>query len=200
MMYASLRRVPAAKYSMSLTAIFYVFPAEPKHISGLPELLTALKDKNIINRMAKFITTQGNDKMSVEIIFRPIGWIETRYKTVEDLNIPSHKKDAPYNNPDITGIVHLHNEYCEGIRDIKAGASAMLIFHFNQSKGYVLITSSPSFEKPVGVFSTRSPNRPNGIGVSIVKIISVAESEIVFQGVDMLDGTPLLDIKPDVYG
>lgn len=74
----------------------------------------------------------------------------------------------------------------------------MLIFHFNKSEGYKLVTDSPSFEQPVGVFSTRSPNRPNGIGVTIVNLISISGSKLVFQGVDMLDGTPLLDIKP--YG
>ena len=136
--------------------------------------------------------------MSDKIIIKPIGRIETQYKTREDLKIPPYREEAPYNDPKITGRVHIYKEYREGIKDIKAGSSAMLIFHFNQSEGYKVISDSPSFKKPVGVFSTRSPNRPNGIGVSIVKIISLSESGFVFQGVDMLDGSPLLDIKP--YG
>lgn len=136
--------------------------------------------------------------MDEEIIIKPIGRIETQYKSREDLKIPPYKEEAPYNDPNITGTVHIYEEYHQGIKDIEAGSSAILIFHFNQSKGYKIITDSPSFEKPRGVFSTRSPNRPNGIGVSIVKIISVSNSGFVFQGVDMLDGSPLLDIKP--YG
>ncbi|MEW9122397.1 MAG: tRNA (N6-threonylcarbamoyladenosine(37)-N6)-methyltransferase TrmO [Thermotaleaceae bacterium] len=134
--------------------------------------------------------------MNEEIIIRPIGRIETQFKTREELNIPPYKAEAPYNDPNITGIVHVFEEYIDGIKDIEPGSSAMLIFHFNKSDGYKLITESPNFEKPVGVFSTRSPNRPNGIGVSVVKFISIEGSKLTFQGVDMLDGTPLLDIKP----
>lgn len=134
--------------------------------------------------------------MNKDIIIKPIGIIETPFKTREDLNIPPYKAEAPYNDPNVLGIAHVYKEYCEGIRDIKAASSAMLIFHFNQSYGYTLITKSPSFQEPVGVFSTRSPNRPNGIGVTIVKLISIENCKITFQGVDMLDGTPLLDIKP----
>lgn len=136
--------------------------------------------------------------MDKEIIIKPIGRIETQFKTREDLKIPPYKAEAPYNDPNITGVVHVFEEYREGIRDIKPGSSVMLIFHFNKSEGYKLVTDSPSFEQPVGVFSTRSPNRPNGIGVTIVNLISISGSKLVFQGVDMLDGTPLLDIKP--YG
>lgn len=136
--------------------------------------------------------------MKGKIIIKAIGRIETQFKNPEDLKIPPYKEDSPYNDPSIWGTLHIFEEYREGIKDLQAGSSAMLIFHFNKSKAYTMVTNSPSFEKPVGVFSTRSPNRPNGIGVTIVNIISIDDSKIVFQGVDMLDGTPLLDIKP--YG
>lgn len=136
--------------------------------------------------------------MEEEIIIKAIGIIETPFKSSKDLKIPPYRAEAPYNDPNITGVIHIFEEYGEGIKDIKAGSSAMVIFHFNRSEGYKLVNDSPSFEEPVGVFSTRSPNRPNGIGVTIVNLISISGSKITFQGVDMLDGTPLLDIKP--YG
>lgn len=136
--------------------------------------------------------------MNEEIIIKPIGIIETQFKTREELSIPPYEANAPYNDPNITGVIHIFEEYLDGIKDIVPGSSAMLIFHFNKSQGYKLITKSPRFEEPIGVFSTRSPNRPNGIGVSVVKFISIDGSKLTFQGVDMLDGTPLLDIKP--YG
>lgn len=134
--------------------------------------------------------------MNDQITIKPIGIIETPFKTRKDLNIAPYKPEAPYNDPNTTGTVHIFEDYIEGIADIKPGSYAMLIFHFNQSKDYKLTTESPRFNKPVGVFSTRSPNRPNGIGVSVVQFISIEGSKLVFQGVDMLDGTPLLDIKP----
>lgn len=134
--------------------------------------------------------------MTKEIIIKPIGRIETPFKTREDLNIPPYKSEAPYRDPRITGIINIFDEYLEGISDIEPGSLAMLIFHFDRSEGYNLTTNSPRFDEPVGVFSTRSPYRPNGIGVSIVRFISIDGSKITFNGVDMLDGTPLLDIKP----
>lgn len=134
--------------------------------------------------------------MTKEIIMKPIGVIETPFKTREDLNIPPFKPEAPCHDPGVTGIVHIFEEYCEGAANIEPGSYAMLVFHFHRSEGYKMITESPRCDGPVGVFSTRSPHRPNGIGVSIVQIISVDGCDLKFWGVDMLDGTPLLDIKP----
>lgn len=134
--------------------------------------------------------------MNKEITFKYIGRIKTPFKTREELKFPPFMKEAPYHDPNIHGVLQLDEEFKEGIRDLKPGSSAMVLFHFDRSDGYSLITNSPSFDGPVGVFSTRSPNRPNGIGVTIINIISVSDREILFQGVDMLDDTPLLDIKP----
>jgi tRNA-Thr(GGU) m(6)t(6)A37 methyltransferase TsaA len=135
-------------------------------------------------------------EMKLEIVLSPIGYIETPFKERHALNIPPFKPEAPYHNPNIHGILHVNEEYREGIADIEPGSYGMVIFYFNKSEGYKLSTHSAYANKKVGVFSTRSPNRPNGIGVSIVKFLSVKECEIEFLGVDMLDGTPLLDIKP----
>lgn len=134
--------------------------------------------------------------MTKEIVMKPIGVIETPFKTREDLNIPPFKPEAPCHDSSITGVVHVFEEYCEGLANIEPGSYAMLIFYFHRSEGYKMTTKSPRFEEPVGVFSTRSPHRPNGIGVSIVQIIDVDGCNLKFWGVDMLDGTPLLDIKP----
>lgn len=134
---------------------------------------------------------------SKAIMVKPIGYIETDYKTLEDLNIPPFKKESPYHNADITGTIHIYDDYVPGIKDIQPGSSVMLIFYFNQSEDYQLVAPSPISENPIGVFSTRSPHRPNGIGVTTVHIIHTSDNKMIFQGVDMLDGTPLLDIKPN---
>lgn len=134
--------------------------------------------------------------MKEEIIIRPIGKIETPFKTREDLNIPPYKPEAPYHDPKVTGTVHIYEEYLEGIANIEPGSYAMLVFYFDKSDGYKLTTKSHRSNKTVGVFSTRSPYRPNGIGISIVQFINIDGCNLTFRGVDMLDGTPLLDIKP----
>lgn len=132
----------------------------------------------------------------MEIEMRPIGYIKTPFKNHRDLNIPPFKPESPYHDPKVHGVLCLGEEYCQGIADIKPDSYSMILFHFNQSEGYHLTSHSAHSGDEVGVFSTRSPNRPNGIGVSIVKVLTVEGCEITFQGVDMLDGTPLLDIKP----
>lgn len=134
--------------------------------------------------------------MTDVISMKLIGRIETPFKTREDLKVPPFDPRAPYHDPDIIGTVRLFEEYAQGAADIKPGAYAMLIFYFDRSQGYNLTTRSPRYEEPVGVFSTRSPNRPNGIGLSIVQFLSIDGCILTFRGVDMLDGTPLLDIKP----
>lgn len=132
----------------------------------------------------------------MDILIKPIGYIETPFKNRTELNIPPFNREAPYHKAEVHGILHVHEEFREGLADIKSDSYGMVLFYFDKSQGYELTTHSAHLNKKVGVFSTRSPNRPNGIGVSIVKFLFVNGCDIEFQGVDMLDGTPLLDIKP----
>ena len=134
--------------------------------------------------------------MSKEIILKPIGFIESPFKTREDLCIPPYDPKAPCHDPNVKGIVHIFEEFSDGLLGITPGSSAMLMFFFHRSKGYNLISKSPRFKEPTGVFSTRSPRRPNGIGISVVTFTAVEGCQLTFHGVDMLDGSPLLDIKP----
>lgn len=126
--------------------------------------------------------------MKSEIIMKPIGYIESPYK---DRSGISHQPDT-----NVYGVLHICEEYREGIKDIKPDTDGQILFHFNQSKGYELKVRPRGVGELKGVFSTRSPNRPNGIGVSVVRFLSNDGSKIEFSGVDMLDGTPILDIKP----
>ncbi len=134
--------------------------------------------------------------MSQDIIFKPIGIIKTPFKTPDDLKVPPFRPESPYNNMEITGVIEVFEEYCEGIANIEPGTQGLVLFYLDKSPGYKLTTISHRTNKEVGVFSTRSPHRPNGIGVTIVNFISVEKCKIKFQGVDMLDDSPLLDIKP----
>ena len=126
-----------------------------------------------------------------EIVMRPIGVIRSPHR---------EQAEAPMQSlmdMDSAGEIELFEEYREGARDIAPGTWGLLVFHFHKSDGkYKLVTTSHRDGCEYGVFSTRSPFRPNGIGVSTVRFVDRAGNRIRFQGVDVLDGTPLLDIKP----
>jgi tRNA-Thr(GGU) m(6)t(6)A37 methyltransferase TsaA len=121
---------------------------------------------------------------------KPIGYIRSEYKEKKDIpnqSVYSHKKSAK---------IELLDAFKEGIEDIEAGSHGILLFHFHKSTGYEMKQRKMGRGELTGLFSLRSPNRPNPIGMTIVKFISIRDNIIEFEGVDMLDGTPLLDIKP----
>ena len=128
----------------------------------------------------------------MEYKIKPIGYIKTKYKEFD--NTPSQGAKVKSS----LGYIQMEEEFLEGIRDLKSGMNITLVFYFNQSKGYSLITNSRMSNVPVGVFSTRSPNRPNSIGITEVIIREIRGDIIEFKGADMLDGTPVIDIKPSL--
>lgn len=127
---------------------------------------------------------------TTEILMKPIGYIRSPYKekaAVPKQGILSSKT---------TAVIEMLEEYKEGIADINEGDYGIVLFYFHESKGYKLTTLSHTKNQKMGVFSTRSPNRPNGIGMSVVRFIRKEDNRLIFEGVDMLDNTPVLDIKP----
>jgi len=98
----------------------------------------------------------------------------------------------------VRGSVLVQKEYRDGLRDLEGFSRIILIYAFHQSKGFSLEVIPFLDTIPHGIFATRAPRRPNAIGISIVRLIAVNGSELVIDGVDVVDGTPLLDIKPYV--
>jgi tRNA-Thr(GGU) m(6)t(6)A37 methyltransferase TsaA len=98
----------------------------------------------------------------------------------------------------IKGSVELAREYIEGLKDIEGFSHIILIYHFHLSRDYSLIVKPYLDESTHGVFSTRAPSRPNPIGISIVRLTKVQDNILYIQDVDIVDSTPLLDIKPYV--
>lgn len=128
-----------------------------------------------------------------EITFNPIGIIRTPFDGIE--KIPRQGRFG--NNND--GSVEIFKEFSEGLKDLETFTHAHLIFYFHEKdEDLKLIQYPKGREIPRGVFAIRSPLRPNKIGLTIVKIKSVENNIIHFEGADMIDGTPLLDIKPYV--
>jgi len=126
------------------------------------------------------------------IVIKPIGLINTPYKDPKGMPIQGTFEKG------IIGTVNVFKEYQAGLKDLDGFSHAILIYYFNKSKEEKLITKPFLEDEEHGIFSIRSPHRPNHIGISIVKIENVKKGVIGFSEVDILDNTPLLDIKPYV--
>ena len=98
----------------------------------------------------------------------------------------------------IHGTVELFPEFAEGLKDLDGFSHLILLYNFHQSSGYRLTVTPFLDSEPRGVFATRAPKRPNPIGLSIVRLARIQGATLDIENVDMLDGTPLLDIKPYV--
>jgi len=92
----------------------------------------------------------------------------------------------------------MHPEYSEGLKDLEGFSHIVLLYHFHRSQDTKLTVIPFMDSRPHGVFSTRAPSRPNPIGFSVVKLIKIKGNILDIENVDILDGTPLLDIKPYV--
>ena len=120
----------------------------------------------------------------------PIGIIHTPYQAQKDMPIQGVFKD------NVEGVVELYKPYVAGLKDLDGFSHAILIYYFHRSDREEL-TGKPYLENEFhGIFAIRSPHRPNHLGLSIVNIKEIDGNILRFTEVDMLDGTPLLDIKP----
>ena len=97
---------------------------------------------------------------------------------------------------DAEGVLELDPELEAGLTDIEGFSHLFVIWAFHRSEGFELLGTPPFDDRPHGVFATRSPRRPNPIGLTVVELLSREGSRLRVRGVDMLDGTPILDIKP----
>ena len=130
--------------------------------------------------------------MKKTIKVKPIGIIHTPYKEPKGIPIQGKFKRG------VTGMARVFPEYKAGLKDIEGFSHIILIYYFNRSEEEQL-TGKPFLENTEhGIFAIRSPHRPNHIGLSIVKLKGVKGNTVTFSEVDVLDGTPLLDIKPYV--
>ncbi len=130
--------------------------------------------------------------MTDRVVYRPIGMIHSPFKTPEDMPIqPSGARGAE-------GSVVVHPEFLSGLRDIEGFSHVYLLYHFHRVKETRLEVTPFLDSKSHGVFATRAPVRPNPIGISVVRLVGRQENVLRILNVDVLDGTPLLDIKPYV--
>lgn len=125
-----------------------------------------------------------------KIIFEPIGYIESPFKK---------KGDAPPQSvqcSDKKAIIHIEEKYIDGLKSLETFSHIIVIFYCHKVKDFDLLTGTPWDNEKRGVFATRTPRRPNPIGISIVELSKINGNSIEISGVDMFDRTPVIDIKP----
>jgi len=124
------------------------------------------------------------------IQMRPIGFVRTPYS--ETSQIPKGR-GAQH---EAIGVLDINPEFEAGLQDLEGFSHIYVLWVFDRSEGYELAGQPPTASRPHGVFATRSPRRPNPIGLTVVEVLGRAGCQVRVRGVDMLDGTPILDIKP----
>ncbi|RLE72380.1 MAG: tRNA (N6-threonylcarbamoyladenosine(37)-N6)-methyltransferase TrmO [Thermoprotei archaeon] len=127
-----------------------------------------------------------------EIIYKPIGVIRTPFKSPVGVPI------QPSAGKGIKGLVEIFPEYMEGLKDLEGFSHIILIYHFHLVKKFSLKVIPYMDNEYRGVFATRAPARPNPIGISVVRLVKIEGNKLYIEDVDIVDGTPLLDIKPYV--
>ena len=128
------------------------------------------------------------------IQFKPIGIVHSPFNSPGDIN--RERNIRPDGFEDIQGEIELLPELAQGLKDIDGFSHLIIIFNFHRAAGASLIAHPPFDSRERGVFSTRSPRRPNPLGVTVVRLIRREENRLFIAGLDMIDGTPVLDIKP----
>jgi tRNA (adenine37-N6)-methyltransferase len=125
-----------------------------------------------------------------EIIIKPIGMIFTPHSDIKNMPI------QPIAAEGVVGCIKMQPEYVAGLKDLEGFSHITLIYHFHKITGYELMVTPFMDNEQHGIFATKAPKRPNTIGISTVKLLGVQGDILKIEQVDMLNETPLIDIKP----
>lgn len=129
-----------------------------------------------------------------KIVFKPIGIVHSPFR--EPTDIPRDMNRLPGAFAKVCGELEIFPEYAEGLKDVGAFSHLIVTFAFHKSTEAKLLSKPPGETRLRGVFSTRSPHRPNALGLTVVKLASRKGNVLAVSGIDMVEGTPILDIKP----
>lgn len=127
-----------------------------------------------------------------EIKYEPIGIIHSPFTQINGMPIqPSGAKG-------IKGTIEIKKAFTPGLKDLNGFSHIILLYHFHLVKGFSLKVTPFLDKMSRGLFATRAPKRPNPIGISVVKLLKIEDNKLFVENIDIIDGTPLLDIKPYV--
>lgn len=128
----------------------------------------------------------------MDIIYRPIGIIHSPFNTLEEMPI------QPTSDISRSGTVEIYPQFKDGLKDLEGFSHIYLLYHFHKIRQSNLIVTPFLDKEPRGIFATRAPSRPNPIGLSLVELIRLENNFIYVERLDVLNETPLLDVKPYV--
>lgn len=134
----------------------------------------------------------GRSPEKMKIAFAPIGIIHSPFMEPEDMPI------QPAGAAGVKGTIEVFEDFRPGLKDLDGFSHIILLYHFHRSHSFNLHVVPFMDSEPRGLFATRAPKRPNSIGLSVVQLDKIEDGVLHIQNVDVLDGTPLLDIKPYV--
>ena len=121
---------------------------------------------------------------------RPIGYVRSPYQEPREVPRGLGAKH------DVEGVLEILPEFAPGLTDIEGFSHLFVLWMFDRSEGFELMGTPPTDNRPHGVFATRSPYRPNPIGLTVVELLRREGPRLHVRGIDMLEGTPILDLKP----
>ena len=124
------------------------------------------------------------------VTLQPIGFVRSPYSDTKDIPKGLGAKH------EVEGVLEILAEFEAGLLDIEGFSHLYVIWGFDRSEGFELVGRPPTDDRPHGVFATRSPRRPNPLGLTVVELLGREGPALRVRGVDMLDGTPIFDIKP----
>ena len=132
------------------------------------------------------------EQASIQFLYQSIGHIHSPFNDVEGMPIQSSGARG------VSGSVVVYPEFAQGLKDLESFSHVILLYHFHETKSSELIVTPFMDSRPHGVFATRAPQRPNPIGLSVVRLLEISANVLKIEDVDVLDGTPVIDIKPYV--
>jgi tRNA-Thr(GGU) m(6)t(6)A37 methyltransferase TsaA len=121
---------------------------------------------------------------------QPIGYVRSPYRNTHEIPKGLNAKH------EAEGVLEIRAEFEAGLTDIEGFSHLFVIWAFHRSEGFDLVATPPIDDRPHGVFATRSPRRPNPIGLTVVELLYREGPDLRVRGIDMLEETPILDIKP----
>lgn len=125
------------------------------------------------------------------IPMQPVGYVRSGFSSAQEV-----PKGLGAKHDTSEGTLDILPEFEAGLMDVEGFSHLFVIWAFDRAEGFDLVGKPPTDDRPHGIFATRSPRRPNPIGLTVVELISRDGPKLHVRGIDMLDGTPILDIKP----
>jgi tRNA-Thr(GGU) m(6)t(6)A37 methyltransferase TsaA len=159
-----------------------------EHLEGVARKIALIPEKELVTVTGD----ETNLSKSSQILMKPIGIVHSPFK---------ESKGTPIQgvfDKDTVAWIELEDKYVRGLKDLDTFSHAILLYHFHKSDREEIVSKPYLENEEHGIFAIRSPHRPNHIGLSVVRIKRIEGNRVYFSEVDVLDGTPVLDIKPYV--